>query len=87
MSFEVLHIYFKLFLIKCSSFKRLKEIKFNLVGFLLAGFETTSTALNYCFYILSTHPDEMQKLQHEIDLYYNDSTDQVCFSIKFSNEA
>jgi cytochrome P450 len=47
-----------------------EEIEFNLVGFLLAGFETTSTALNYCFLILSTHPHEMEVLQNEIDSFF-----------------
>lgn len=36
----------------------------------MAGFETTSTSLNYCFYILATHPDELKKLQEEIDDFY-----------------
>jgi cytochrome P450 len=53
--------------------KTLKEIEFNLVGFLLAGFETTSTALGYCFYVLATKNNEMLKLQDEIDLYFLNS--------------
>ena len=53
-----------------------KEIEFNLVGFLLAGFETTSTALNYCFYILSTHCDEQDKLQEEIDSFFKTNNAQ-----------
>lgn len=52
------------------------EIEFNLVGFLLAGFETTSTALNYCFYILSTHCDEQHKLQEEIDSFFKTNNAQ-----------
>ena len=39
----------------------------NLILFLLMGFETTSTALSHCLYILSKYPHEMEKLQSEID--------------------
>jgi cytochrome P450 len=35
--------------------------------FLIAGFDTTSTALSYCFYCLSKYPKEMKRLQEEID--------------------
>ena len=37
---------------------------------MLAGYETTSTALTYICYILAKHPDEQQKLIEEIELYY-----------------
>lgn len=47
-----------------------EEIEFNLVGFLLAGFETTSSALNYSFFILANHPEEAGKLQQELDEFY-----------------
>nr|UOU03275.1 cytochrome P450 3045B1 [Brachionus rubens] len=58
-----------------------EEIEFNLVGFLLAGFETTSSALNYSFFILANHPDEMKKLQDELDEFtaHNESTLEVNF--------
>lgn len=45
-----------------------KEIKANLVIFLLAGFETTSSSLAYSIYMLAKHSDEMKKIQDEIDL-------------------
>ena len=44
-----------------------KELTNNLFVFLIAGFDTTSTALSYCFYCLSKIPKEMEKLQEEID--------------------
>nr|QVK45581.1 cytochrome P450 [Brachionus paranguensis] len=47
-----------------------EEIEFNLVGFLLAGFETTSSALNYSFFILANHLDEANKLQQELDDFF-----------------
>lgn len=39
----------------------------NLVLFLLAGFETTAVTLSHCAFILAKHPEEMAKLQTEID--------------------
>ena len=41
------------------------------VVFLLAGYETTSTALSYCFFCLTKYPEEMIKLQDEIDSAYH----------------
>jgi len=51
----------------------------NLMQFFLAGFETTFTALNYCIYVLSKHPEEMQKLQDEIDSYFADMVNKPVF--------
>ena len=38
--------------------------------FLLAGYETTSTALGLTAYILATHPEIQRKLQTEIDDHF-----------------
>ena len=38
--------------------------------FLLAGYETTSTALGLTAYELALHPDVQEKLQQEIDEYF-----------------
>ena len=46
----------------------------NLTMFLAAGFETVYNALNYCFYVLATHPEEMKKLQDEIDTFFKDES-------------
>ena len=44
----------------------------------LAGYETTSTALSYITYVLATHPDGQLKLQHHIDEHFHpDSPDQM----------
>ncbi len=45
----------------------LKEVSNNLLGFFLAGYDTTLTALNYSLLMLIKYPDEMKKLQDEID--------------------
>ncbi len=45
----------------------MNEIKSNLLLFMLAGYETSTFALSYCCYVLATHPDELAKLQDEID--------------------
>jgi hypothetical protein len=55
--------------IKC--FNYFKEIKMNLVLFMLAGYETTSTTLSYCTYVLAKFQDEQQKLYEEILSYFN----------------
>jgi cytochrome P450 len=39
----------------------------NLIIFLFAGFETTSVTLSYCTYYLAKYPEEMAKIQEEID--------------------
>ena len=44
----------------------------NLLQFIAAGFETVFTAINYCFYVLATHPGELKKLQEEIDSKLDD---------------
>ena len=38
----------------------------NLLLFMLAGYETTSTALSYSSHVLATHPSEQEKLYAEI---------------------
>lgn len=42
--------------------------------FMLAGYETTSTALAYSSYVLATNPEEQQKLRDEIESYYSKET-------------
>ena len=45
----------------------LSEMQAQCMAFLLAGYETTSTALSFTAYELALHPDIQQKLQQEID--------------------
>lgn len=35
--------------------------------FILAGFETTATALTFCLYLLAKHPEVQEKARVEID--------------------
>ena len=44
-----------------------KEVISNILAFMAAGYETTSTALAYATYVLATHPEVQEKLQDEID--------------------
>ena len=39
----------------------------NLVTFMLAGYETTSTTLSYASFVLARYPDEQVKLLDEIN--------------------
>ncbi|CAF3673309.1 unnamed protein product [Rotaria sp. Silwood1] len=52
------------------------EIAANILLLMVAGYETTSTALSYISYILATHPNEQVKLQENIDAYFNPETDE-----------
>ena len=48
------------------------EVYANAVGFLIAGNETTSMLLSYTSYLLALNPDIQEKLQSEIDAYFED---------------
>lgn len=53
-----------------------------MVAFLLAGFETTSSALSYCIYEITKHHNEMLKLQAEVDAFFppnSEVNNSVCF--------
>ena len=48
------------------------EIVANCFGFLFAGGETTATTLSFASYILALNPDIQEKLQSEIDAFFED---------------
>lgn len=56
------HVFFKYMI---------KEVIMNLILFLNAGFETTSVTLSTLAFILAKHPEEMKKLQVELDTLEN----------------
>ena len=49
-----------------------KEVYTNAAGFLIAGNETTSILLSYTSYLLALNPGIQEKLQSEIDAYFED---------------
>ena len=50
-----------------------EEISDHSIIFMLAGYETTSNALACLSYLLALHPDIQEKLQVEIDNYYDNN--------------
>ena len=51
------------------------------IGILLAGYETTANTLAYTSYLLALNPDIQEKLQSEIDSYFEEKP--VCISYFF----
>ena len=51
-----------------------EEIVAHAVTFLLAGYETTANTLSYTAYLLALNPHIQEKLQSEIDSYFDDKT-------------
>jgi cytochrome P450 len=50
-----------------------EEVFDNAFGFLGAGIETTSLALSFASYEMAVNPDIQEKLQSEIDAYFEDN--------------
>ena len=48
------------------------EIVADSVGFMIAGHETTSTALAFTTYVLATHPEVQERLANEIQEYFEE---------------
>lgn len=50
-----------------------KSIVGNAISFMLAGYDTTANTLSYTSYLLALHPRVQERLQQEIDEYYEDN--------------
>ena len=60
-----------------------EEVVGQAVIFLMAGYETTANTLAYTSYLLALNPDIQEKLQSEIDSYFDDKL--VCRCAYLSN--
>ncbi len=49
------------------------EIASHSLTFMLAGYETTANTLSYTAYLLALNPEIQEKLQNEIESYYQDN--------------
>ena len=49
------------------------EIVADSVGFMLAGYETTSTALTFATYLLAANPEAQERLANEIHEYFDEN--------------
>lgn len=50
--------------------------------FLIAGYETSSTALAYLSYDIALHPDAQKKLQQEIDQAFPDGSSPDYYTVQ-----
>ena len=55
------------------------EVVENSVLFLFAGKDTTAMALSFVSYLLALHPDVQEKLQSEIDAYFEEKPVSNCY--------
>ena len=64
-----------------SSKKRLtdEEITRHSITFMLAGYETTANALSYTAYLLALNPHVQEKMQEEVDSYFQENP--VCLDL------
>ena len=60
-----------------SAFILLQEMESQGVAFLLAGYETTSTAMAFMSYNLATHREVQEKLQREIDEHFSSEVSKI----------
>ena len=58
-----------------------EQIVAEAVGLMMAGYDTTANALSYTSYLLALNPDIQEKLQSEIDGYFDDRP--VCVWLEY----
>ena len=49
----------------------------NAMVFMLAGYDTTSTALSFCFHVLAKNLEEQAKVREEIDSYFSSQSNVI----------
>ncbi|XP_058065110.1 cytochrome P450 6a2-like, partial [Anopheles bellator] len=59
----------------------LNELAAQVFIFFLAGFETSSTTMNFCLYELATNPDIQDRLREEINRAIEDSDNNVTYDV------
>ncbi|XP_041461262.1 leukotriene-B4 omega-hydroxylase 3-like [Lytechinus variegatus] len=62
-----------------------EEIRDEANTFLLAGIDTTSSALTWLLYLLATHPEYQTKVQEEVDELFKDRTNREIYSDDLRN--
>ena len=62
-----------------------EEIVANSLTFLLAGFETTAITLSFTSYLLALNPEKQEKLQTEIDEYFESKTGESEFDAHYTH--
>ena len=55
-----------------------EEITAHAITFMMAGYETTANALSYVSYLLALNPHVQEKLQEEIDKFYEENEVRWC---------
>ena len=56
------------------------------IDFLLAGYETTANTLSFTTYLLAMNPDVQEKLQAEIDQYFEEDPVSIILELKFNHQ-
>ena len=60
-----------------------EEITAHAITFMMAGYETTANALSYVSYLLALNPHVQEKLQEEIDKFYEENEVIWCACVYF----
>ena len=60
-----------------------EEITAHATTFMVAGYETTANALSYVSYLLALNPHVQEKLQEEIDKFYEENEVRWCACVYF----
>nr|ACG68822.1 cytochrome P450 [Anopheles funestus] len=64
----------------------LNELAAQVFVFFLAGFETSSTTMNFCLYELAKNPDIQERLREEIERGVEDHGGQVTYEMVMNNQ-